>query len=190
MKKPKNAIEAMEAGEPVSMPGPAFAEAIAKVDALKPSQADINAALPAENAVEVVGVRGVKRIDYKGIRIKNKSGDLNRAGKNLIDMHKPSALAGADISAKMAAGDYAYKPQHTAEVERKQVLSPDVAARIARSEGLTDVRALRRGRSRYHGRSVTDEAGVPNLWLDEERRLVRIALVGTRESQRVEVYAV
>jgi len=180
---------AIEASGP-KMPTPAFLDAVARVKALAPSQEDICDALPAENAVEVVGVRGEKRIDYKGIRIKDASGGLNRSAKNLIDLHRPAAEAGRDITAKQAAGDYEYKPQHTAEVERKQPLAADVAVRIARTHGLTDVRALRPGRARYHGRSIRDENGVPNLWMDAERRLVRIALVGTRESSRVEVYAV
>lgn len=175
--------------QPVEVPL-GFQEAMTKVDAAKPSQADISAALPDQFAVEVTGVRGEKRIDYKGVPIRNADGTLNKAGKNLLDLHAPAARVGADVTEKLKAGDYDDQPQHTEERERKQPLSADVALRVARAQKLTDVRALRPHRSRYHGISITDENGVPNLWMNEDRRLVRIALVGTRESSRVMVYLV
>lgn len=161
-----------------------FAEAIAKVDAARPSQADICDALPEQCAVEVEDVYGAKRIDYKGVPIKNADGTLNRYGKNLIDMHAPAAHAGAEIVDKLRAGDYDDEPEPTAERERVRPLDPDVASRVAERRGLVAVRG-----ERVRGRSVRDASGVRNLWLEPSTgRLFRMAFVGTERSARVETY--
>ncbi len=166
--------------------GPDWFEAQAKLKALEPSQGDIIDALPEECAVEVVGVHGDKRIDYKGVPIKNADGTKNRYAKNLIDMHRPAAVAGAEISQKLHGGDYAARSQNTSEVERKQPLDAETANRVARARDL--IRVHSRNRT-FRGRSICDAVGVPNLWLTSSGGLVRIALVGTRESSRVEIYS-
>lgn len=168
--------------------GPDWFEAQAKLKALEPSQADICDALPEECAVEVVGVHGEKRIDYKNIPIKNADGTKNKYAKNLIDMHRPAAVAGAQMSEKLAGGDYAAKPQTSNEKERRQYADTEMLERVARGRDLMRVHAPR-GSRRYRGRAVDDIFGVPNLWLTEDGRLVRIALVGTRETSRVEVHS-
>ena len=166
-----------------------FQQAIAKQEAAKPSQADISSALPEECAVQVTGVRGKKRVDYKKVKIRNADGSLNKYGKNLLDLHRPAALAGADIVPKLNAGDLDDKPQHTADVERKHPLDPRIAENVARSRGLTPVRG-ERAPLRLGAVHVRDETGTPNLWLDKDGRLHRMAFVGTEESQRVETYRV
>ena len=158
----------------------AFTEAIAKVEAAKPSQSDVCDALPDECAVEAEGVRGEKRIDYKKVPIRNADGTLNKAGKNLLDLNRPAAEAGKDIVEKLRAGDLDDKPQMAAEVERKRPLDPRVAAKVAEMRGLRPARAC--------GIRAEDETGRPNLWRDSNGHLVRIALVGTRESSRIETY--
>ena len=187
MTEHKSALEAMEAGETVRIPGVAFVEAVARQRALAPTPSDMKDAIPEEFATEVVGIRGKKRTDYKGIRIKDKSGALNKTAKNMIDMHRPAAEAGKDFSERYRAGDLDAKAQQAHEVERKHAASPDVLARCAKACELEPVPVTR---GRFRGREVCDETGAFNLWLDEHGKTVRIALVGTRESMRTEVYRV
>lgn len=169
----------MTTDDPIEVPV-AFQEAMAKVDAAKPSQADICDALPEECAVEVTGVRGEKRIDYKKVPIRNADGSLNRYGKNLIELHEPAAKAGSDIVDRMQAGDLEDRP----EQEHKRPLDPEIARRVAEHRGLVAVPG-----NVCRGRSVRDETGQPNLWLNRTTgRLYRMALVGTEHSARVETY--
>lgn len=172
-----------EPESPAQNIGPDYFEAVTKLKALEPSQSDICDALPEECAVEATGVHGEKRIDFEKVPIKDASGDLNQYGKNLIDMHQPAAVAGSELTKKLAGGDFAPRPQTTGERERKQPLDPNTAERIAKTRNLMRVHSKRR----FRGLHVCDSDGVPNLWLDERGRLVRIALVGTRQSQRVEI---
>jgi hypothetical protein len=167
--------------------GPDWFEAQAKLKTLEPTQSDIIDALPEECAVEAVGVHGEKRIDFKGVPIKNADGSLNKYAHNLIDMHRPAAVAGSEMTQKLQGGDYAERAQQTAETERVQPLDAETANRIARARDL--VRAPAYGSRTFRGRSVADAAGVPNLWITADGRLVRLALVGTRASSRVEVYS-
>ena len=166
--------------------GSEWFEAQAKLKALEPSQSTISESLPDECAFEVVGPHGEKRIDYKGVPIKNADGTPNKYAKRLVDMHRPAAEAGAEMSQKMAAGDYADHVPVDA-TERKHPIDPDLMERLARGRGLMLAHA-EGGARLYRGRSICDECGVPNLWLDKSGRLVRMALIGTQHSQRVEVY--
>ena len=160
-----------------------------KVRAARPTPSDMADALPEECAVEVVDERtGTKRIDYKGIKIKNADGTLNKYGKNLIEMHEKHHAVGVEIEQKHRAGDFASRAQHTSEVERKWPLNPDIAERVAKARGLMRVH-VPRGKHTFRGRSICGSEPVPNLWFDKDGRLVRLAMVGTRESQRVEVYS-
>lgn len=160
-----------------------------KVRAARPSQSDICDALPEENAVEVTDERtGKKRIDYKGVKIKNADGTLNKYGKNLIDMHAEHHRVGVEVEEKKRHGDYAEKAQHTADIERKWPLDPVIAERVAKARKLMRVHAPP-GKRTFRFLNICDVNGIPNLWFDENGRLVRMAMVGTRESQRVEVYS-
>jgi hypothetical protein len=175
----------------------AFADEVLKVKSLRPSQSYIADVLPDEFAVEVdTTVRdengevvrpGEKRIDYEGVPIKNADGSLNKYGKAIIEMHEPAGHAGVDIDAKLKSGDFDDKQQTVEERERKHPVTREMVARIAENQKLRPVPT--RG-PRFRGRSVTDEAGLQNLWLNEAGRLVRIALVGTTRSKRVELYSV
>ncbi len=163
----------------------AFVEANKKVTDAQPSQADISDALPEECAVEVTGIRGKKRIDYNGVPLRNADGTMNKYAKNLIDLHEPVGRIGVEVTQKLQAGDYRDHPQHTVDFERKQHMSRGEMIRIAKSMKLEPIFT---SGSRFMGRTVCDETGMPNLWFNQYNRLVRIALVGTAASSRAVEY--
>lgn len=76
---------------------------VARVVAARPSQSDIVSAMPAENAVVSRDARGNERVDFKGVRIKNADGTLNKYGRRMLDMHKKQAQLSAELSAKVSA---------------------------------------------------------------------------------------
>lgn len=161
-----------------------FQEAIAKQDELRPTPSDLADAIPAEFAVEtIVPARGVnwparKRIDYKGIRLRNADGTLNKTGKNLLDLHAPAGRFGADIIPKLQAGDYS---RVEVTVERLLPYDERTAARWASLSGL---RAIRRFGEWLNGRY---RRPAWNLWWDGDA-LVRMAFVGAPTSRRIVVY--
>jgi hypothetical protein len=171
----------MQTDGPIEVPA-GFQEAMAKVDAAKPSQADICDALPEECAVEVTTLRGEKRIDYKKIPVRNADGTANKYAKNLADLHAPAARIGAEVVDKLVAGDYDDHDEQAFERERKLPLSPDIAERAAVRQGLRPVKSEGEW---LNGRWRRPETG---LWVNADGRLVRLALVGTSRSARIEVY--
>jgi len=168
--------------DPARVPGEEWVEAVKKVTSLRPSQADISSAMPEQFAVEAEGPRGEKRIDYIGVPVKNADGTPNKYAKRLIDMHEPAAKAGADLTAKLAAGDYDQKPD--TETPRNRESDPSLLPRSAERRGL---RPVPRQRGYYFGRPVLDVWGHFNLWLDEHGRLRRLVLHGTQRNMTLEV---
>lgn len=128
----------MEEPRGVKVPD-AFSDAIAKMDAARPSPSDMADAVPDEFAVEVdVPARGenwkaTKRIDYKGVGIRNADGTLNKVGKDMLDLYGPSRRLGADIMDRLNAGDLADRPE--IEPARLAPLAPELEARIAERKG-------------------------------------------------------
>ena len=161
-----------------------FQKAIAKEDSLRPTPSDLAAAIPDEFAVEtIVPARGVnwparKRIDYKGIRLRNADGTPNKIAKNLVELHRPAARYGADIIPKLQAGDY-----NRAEVVVEELLPYDEAT-ATRWAAVSGLRPLRRGGEWLTGCYRRPER---NLWWDGEA-LVRMAFVGSPTNRRIVVY--
>jgi hypothetical protein len=156
--------------DPIEVP-PGFQKAIAKQDSLRPTPGDLADAIPGEFAVEtIVPARGVnwparKRIDYKGIRLRNADGTPNKTAKNLIDLHEPAARAGVDIVDKLHAGDYAERAATAAEREeqgKQQYLAVTAAERYAKQKKL-----------KHAGRRIGD--ALENLWSDHNGTMVRLA---------------
>lgn len=117
----------------------AFTEAIAKMDAARPSPSDMADAIPDEFATEVVvPARGkncpaTKRIDYKGVKLRNADGTLNKVAKDSLDLYGPARRLGAEIMDKLNAGDLADAPK--AEPPRLAPLDPALESRIAERKG-------------------------------------------------------
>ena len=127
-------------GEPRGTKVPqAFTDAIAKMDAARPSTSDMAAAIPDEFATEVtVPARGKdwkasKRVDYKRVKIRNADGTLNKVGKDMLDLHGPARRLGAEVMDKLNAGDMKDAPTH--EPPRLAPLDPELEARTAERKG-------------------------------------------------------
>src|SRR5689334_17117745 len=101
------------------------------------AQADVGAqlrdAISDQFAVEVEGVRGEKRIDYKKIPIRNADGSLNRNGRALLEINAPALRMGQEVADKMKAHDY--RPEPEREPPRTEPLDPRIARRQASERG-------------------------------------------------------
>lgn len=110
---------------------------VARVVAARPSQSDIVSAMPAENAVHTRDAYGRERVDFKGVKIKNADGTLNKYGRRMLDLHKKQSQLGAELSAKVSAS----VPTETLRTGdgRPLKVPARLADAVARARGLRSV---------------------------------------------------
>lgn len=110
---------------------------VARVTAARPTQSDISSAMPAENAVHTQDAHGASRVDYRGVKIKNADGTLNKYGRRLIEMHEKQARLGAELSLKVSGAT----PVETLRTGDGQPLKVParLADAVARARGLRAV---------------------------------------------------
>lgn len=110
---------------------------VAKVVAARPSQSDIISAMPAENAVVSHDARGNERVDFKGVKIKNADGTLNKYGKRMVEMHRKQSKLAGELSLKVSAT----VPMETLRAGDGQPLKVParLADAVARARGLRAV---------------------------------------------------
>lgn len=116
-----------------------------KVDALTPTQGDVDDALKGLEPTPVVTPEGGVRLDYNSIPLKNADGSLTRYAKNLIDLHAPATRAGGEFAGEMVE-----------KLERTEIEKPDgtvVKAPVKVAEPMLREGKVREPRKRKKGKS-------------------------------------